>query len=98
MPVYDSLWSKSKYPIEDIKIIPYSEGVEFYLAQGELETGSRVKVKVFECYARYIDFMGDMDEQLRVNYIDEKTRYGGFDGIRVGSLTEATNNAGNWEK
>jgi hypothetical protein len=98
VPVSDSLWKSKKYEIDNIRYIPYTDGEEFTLGAGEIETASKVKVKVFECYARYNVLYNGMDEQLIVNYIDEKTKYGGFDGIRVGSLIETTNNAGNWEE
>ncbi|MBN1116100.1 MAG: hypothetical protein JXA77_02775 [Bacteroidales bacterium] len=98
VPVFDSLWGKSGYSIEQIKYVPYIDNVEFTMGAGEVETASKVKVNVFECYVLYSDLLNGMDEQLIVNYIDEKTKYGGFAGIRVGSLTEANNNAGNWEQ
>jgi hypothetical protein len=96
--VLDSVWNDSEYAIEEIKIIPYTNGKEFTLGAGELVTGSKVKVQVFECYTTYVDLLEDLDKQLLSNYIDKKTKFGGFAGIKVGSLTEATNNAGNWEQ
>ena len=98
IPVKDSLWKDKDYTIETIKFVPFVDKLEFSMAAGELETASKVKVKVFECYAKYEDLYGDLDEQLLINYIDLKTKYGAFEGIKVGSLTEATNNAGNWEQ
>jgi len=38
-----------------------------------------------------------MDEQLVANFNDERIKLTGYAGLKVGSLTEATNNAGNWE-
>ncbi len=97
--IADSLWKDKTYPIENIRYIPYTNNTdEFELAAGEIETASKVKVKVFECYALYDVLYKGLDEQLIVNYIDTKTKYGGFEGIKVGSLTETNNNAGNWEK
>lgn len=96
--VKDSLWKAKNYDITNIRYVPYTENIEFTMGAAELETASKVKVKVFECYARYIDLLNGLDKQLISNFIDEKTKYGGFEGIRVGSLTETTNNAGNWEK
>jgi hypothetical protein len=96
--ILDSLWKDKKYDIENIRYIPYTNKVQFTMGAGEIETASKVKVKVFECYALYSDLLFDLDKQLVVNYIDEKTKYGGFAGIKVGSLEETTNNAGNWEK
>lgn len=97
-PVLDSLWINPVYPIEEIRTIPFTNGQEFELGAGVVETASKVKVQVFECYTSYVDIFKDLDEQMLSNYIDRKTKYGGFAGIKVGSLTEATNNAGNWEQ
>ncbi len=97
--IADSLWKNKTYPIENIRYIPFTNNTkEFELAAGEIVTASKVKVKVFECYALYNVLYEGLDEQLIVNYIDTKTKYGGFDGIKVGSLSETNNNAGNWEK
>jgi hypothetical protein len=98
VPVSDSLWKNSTYPIERIRYVPFTGDIEFTMGRGELETTSKVKVQIFECYAKFEDLLNGLDKQLVVNYIDEKTKYGGFDGLKVGSLEEATNNAGNWEK
>lgn len=98
VPVSDSLWKNSTYAIERIRFIPFTDNVEFTMGRAELETASKVKVQVYECYALFKDLLYGLDKQLVVNYIDEKTKYGGFEGLRVGSLEEATNNAGNWEK
>lgn len=98
VPVKDSLWNNPLYPINEIRTIPFTNGQEFEMASAVVVTGSKVKVQVFECYTTYIDLFKDLDEQLLSNYVDRKTKYGGFEGIKVGSLTEATNNAGNWEE
>ncbi len=97
VPVKDSIWKKQKYPVKEIKDVPFTD-TEFNLASGEIITGSKVKVQVFECYASYVDLLKDLDQQELSNYIDAKTKFGAFPGIKVGSLTEATNNAGNWEQ
>ncbi|MBN2524214.1 MAG: hypothetical protein JXB24_13165 [Bacteroidales bacterium] len=96
-PVLDSLFSKD-YNVDELRIIPYTGGAEFVMAAGEVETGSQVKVKVFEAYALYDTLFKGMDRQEVINYKDERYTLTEFNGVKVGSLTEATNNAGNWEK
>jgi len=98
IPVKDSLWNDKEYAIEEIRYIPFTNNVEFTMGAGEIETASKVKVKVFECYTTYLDLLNGLDKQMIANYIDTRTKYGAFEGIKVGSLVEATNNAGNWEK
>lgn len=98
VPTYDSLWKDKKYTVEELKYVPYTDQLEFTMGAGEVETASKVKVKVFECYVKYEDLFIGMDKQLVVNYIDKKTTNERFGGLKVGSLEEATNNAGNWEQ
>ncbi|HOG20367.1 MAG TPA: hypothetical protein PKW37_08000 [Salinivirgaceae bacterium] len=50
-------------------------------------------VNVFESSALNNDILRGLDEQLIINLNDGKP----YPGLRVGSLTESNNNAGNWE-
>ena len=96
-PVADSLF-KDDYDIDGLRYIPYTHKKEFTMAAGELETISKVKVDVFEAYAMFDDFLGELKpKQDVINYIEERYDITNFRGLKVGSLTEATNNAGNWE-
>lgn len=95
--VRDSLFSAS-YNIDHIRYIPYTDNKQFEMGAGELETGSKVTVQVFEAYALYDDLFNGMDRQMVINYKDERYKITEFEGVKVGSLTEANNNAGNWEK
>jgi hypothetical protein len=56
-------------------------------------TGSKVKVKVFEATALNIEILHGLDKQSIINLNDLAK----FPGLKVGSLEEAVNNAGNWE-
>ncbi|MBN2613820.1 MAG: hypothetical protein JXB00_19840 [Bacteroidales bacterium] len=95
--VLDSLFGK-EYPVDRLRYIPFTDNSEFVMGAGEVMTGSKVAVKVFEVYALYDTLLKGLDEQLIINYIYEREKITKFPGIKVGSLTEATNNAGNWEK
>ena len=94
--VKDSVLSRD-YPVDEIRIIPFTDNKEFALGAGEVSTASGVIVKVFEAYAYYEDLLKGLDEQLIINYTEEREKITKFRGLKVGSLTEATNNAGNWE-
>ncbi len=83
--------------IDKLRYIPYTADSEFVMGAGEVLTGSKVRVKVFEVYAHYDVLLNGMDEQLVINYIDEREKIVKFPGLKVGSLEEATNNTGNWE-
>jgi len=56
-----------------------------------------VKIKVFECKVSFDVLLKGLDRQLIVNINEEKKALDKYPGIMMGSLTEATNNAGNWE-
>jgi hypothetical protein len=95
--VLDSLFGKN-YPINRVRYIPFTDQSQFKLGAGQVVTGSRVTVKVFEASVLYDTLLAGLDEQLVINYIYEREKITKFPGLRVGSLEEATNNAGNWEK
>ena len=90
--VLDSIFSLD-YPIDSLRYIPFTGGEEFKLGAGVFETGSKVKVQVFEASAENFSILNGLNRQLIINLNDGKK----FPGLRVGSLTEATNNTGNWE-
>lgn len=93
--VRDSLFKN--YPVDSLRFIPYSGGIQFELAAGELETGSKVKVKVFECKAHNDLILKGLNRQEIININDLQNKLEKFPGLMVGSMKEATNNAGNWE-
>jgi len=93
--VLDSIFSVT-YPIDSLRFIPYSEE-EFFLDAAKIETASKVKVNVFEAHVLNNVLLHGLNKQLIINYSAEREKITGFKGLKVGSLEEATNNAGNWE-
>lgn len=93
--VLDSIFSNT-YPIDSLRFIPYSEE-EFFLDATKIETASKVKVNVFEAHVLNDVLLHGLNKQLIINYSAEREKITGFKGLKVGSLEEATNNAGNWE-
>ena len=91
--VLDSIFIDG-YPVDSLNYIPFSEDKEFDLGALEIETGSKVKVWIFEASCLNFDFLVGMDRQLVINLNDKAN----FPGLKVGSLEEVNNNAGNWEK
>ncbi len=94
--ILDSLFG-SGYPVDSLKIVPFSEGKKFEMGAGEITTGSGVRVEVFEVSVHNDILLNGLDRQLVINMNDERIKRDQFPGLKVGSLTEATNNAGNWE-
>jgi len=93
--VRDSLFKN--YAVDSIRFVPFSGGIQFELAAGELETGSKVKVKVFECKAHNDVILKGLNRQEIININDLQKKLERYPGLQVGSMIEATNNAGNWE-
>jgi hypothetical protein len=95
--VRDSLFPPN-YVVDSLRYVPYTGGREqFFLGAGEVLTGSGLAVKVFEAHVHNDVLLHGLDRQLVINMNDERIKRDQFPGLRVGSLTETTNNAGNWE-
>lgn len=94
--VIDSLFYFG-YPIDSLRFVPFTDGYEFELGAGEILTGSKVRVRVFEAKVPYDILLAGLDPQLIINYKEEREKITGYPGLKVGSLEETTNNAGNWE-
>lgn len=94
--VADSLFKhRTNFTANIIRFIPYSNGVEFKIGAGVIER-SKVKINVFEVSALYKYFLIGMDEQLIRNLIKKRNELERFEGLTVGSMTEASTD-GNWE-
>lgn len=95
VPVKDSLFSKD-YPIDSLRYVPYTEGVEFGMESSHILTTSNLEVQVVEVSVHYDDLLAGLDRQLVVNYKDERDKIVGYEGLKFGSLEEGTL-TGNWE-
>lgn len=93
--VLDSLFGKG-YAVDSMKYVPYTRGVIFDIESNEIMTSSNLMVQVVEVSCLYDDLLKGLDEQLVINYKDERIRLTGFPGIKFGSLEEGTL-TGNWE-
>ena len=91
----DTLFGKS-YNVDDLANVP-GTSVKFSMYTATLTSGSGYTVKVPEAGVKYDDYLGDLDKQLVVNLKDKAEKLEKYPGLRVGSLTEINNNAGNWE-
>ncbi len=94
--VLDSLFGK-RYRIDSLRYVPFTDGEEFVLGSGIVETGSGVKVHVFEAKVHNNVYMNGLEQQEIDNMSDKTLKLERYPGLKVGSLTETNNNAGNWE-
>jgi hypothetical protein len=94
--VFDSLFFAG-YPLDSLRYVPYVAPAQFKMGAGVIQTKSKVKVNVFEAAVHNNMLLKGLDEQLIINLNKEREDITGFPGLKVGSLEQATNNAGNWE-
>jgi len=94
--VADSLFSKrTNFNLDDIKFIPYSDGIKFEMAAGEIDRGG-IKVGVYEIKAPYSAYMKGLERQLVINLTKTKEDLERYPGLKVGSMEEPSTD-GNWE-
>lgn len=84
--------------VKDLCVIPFSNGQKF-----EMETrmhknaSSGIVIPLFEARAPYDAYLSDLNRQELVNLKDQQTKLEKYTGLKVGSVEEPNNNAGNWE-
>ena len=94
--VLDSLFKKG-YQVDSLRFVPFTQGdIQFELGTANIVAGN-VTVNVFEAKIPFDILLKGLDPQLLVNYNADREGKTGYAGLKVGSLTETTNNVGNWE-
>lgn len=95
--VLETLYGKG-YDANQLKMVPVpGEPTEFHLGATTILTGSGITVPVFEAKAHFNTVLRGLNPQLIINLNDQKRTNEKYPGLRVGSLVETVNNAGNWE-
>jgi len=86
------------FDADKLKYIPVADTVaEFTLGANVVTTGSGIKVPVFEAKAHNNIVLRGLDRQYVINLNEQRRLNDRYPGLKVGSLTETVNNAGNWE-
>lgn len=84
--------------IGDLALIPYSNNEKFELKVNNGYTNSTgIKIPLFEASTLYKQYLHDLNHQEMLNVIDIQVKLEKFPGLKVGSVDEPNNNAGNWE-
>jgi hypothetical protein len=94
--VKDSLFVKG-FNIDSLRFVPYTKGEKFVLGTGIIKTASGVDVPVFEAKVLNDIYLKGLENQEIINLNDKTLKLEKFPGLKVGSLEEANNSAGNWE-
>ena len=91
----DTLLGKG-YNVDDMRNVPFTK-IQFKMDTATLTSPSGYTVKVFQCQVAYNDYLNDLNKQLLYNLNDKADKMTKYPGLRVGSIEEINNNAGNWE-
>ena len=91
--------NRTRFSVDSLKYVPFGQGAEFEMGTDSLITASGYPIQVFEAKAPYSVYLGDLDQKLLNQKIQEVLDRPGkkYPGMQVGSLEVANNNAGNWE-
>jgi hypothetical protein len=93
--IFDSIYAKKAYKIEELNLVPFSDGEKFQLMAGQIDKGG-VKVSVFEALAPIEFYSKGLNNQLVINLKKEMEDKNKFAGLKVGSMLDASAD-GNWE-
>lgn len=101
-PVSEVLFGarSATFNVDSIQYVPFGNGKRFEMGVANIQTASGYSVPVFEAKTLYTDYLGDLDKKMlgqRIQAVLDKPEGRNYPGMKVGSLTEANNNAGNWE-
>ncbi len=84
--------------VVEITYIPYTDHMRFETeVNNQYTTSQGIRVPLLEIRAHYDTYLGDLDNQERVNLIDKETKLEHYPGLKIGDIIAPNNNAGNWE-
>jgi len=91
--------NRTRFSIDSLRYVPYGQGAQFEMGVDSLVTASGYPIQVFEAKTPYTVYLGDLDQKLLNQKIQEVLDRPGdkYPGMQVGSLEVANNNTGNWE-
>ena len=98
-PALSTVFGNRKIDLSTFGRIP-NTGEYFQMDTASIITGPeghKYAINVFQASAPFAAYLGDLDATELNNAVDRQTKIGKYPGMKVGSLTEINNNAGNWE-
>ena len=100
VPVVENRFSNRRnFNPDSLVYVPYGNGAKFSMATDTLQTSSGFTINVFEAKTPYVAYLSDLN-QNELNLLIENVRAlpgDRYEGMQVGSIKTANNNAGNWE-
>lgn len=92
--VFGAGFDKSR--LANLGIVP-GTNIMFDMDTASVITSSGYDIKIFEAKVPYTSYLSDLNASELSNLIDKQVQLNRYPGLKVGSLTEINNNAGNWE-
>ncbi len=86
------------YKIDKLGKIPFNKSNKMFEMDTATIKAGGIDVKVFQAHVDYTVLFENLNASLTQNVIDRAKLNDEFTGLKVGSLTENNNNAGNWSK
>lgn len=84
--------------INELSVIPHSNNEKFNLqVNNEYVNATGIRIPLFEASAPFTTYLYDLNRQEMLNVIDVQNKLEKYPGLKVGSVDEPNNNAGNWE-
>ena len=84
--------------IENLKYIPFSEKELFEVeVNNNYLSSNNIWIPLVEIRAPYKTFLSSVNRQETLNLIDYQRKLEKYEGLKVGSVSEPNNFAGNWE-
>lgn len=81
---------------DSLRSVPFTDA-QFEMGATILTTNSNLQIPVFEAKVANKVYLKGLDDQMRINMDNLAKKLDRYPGLKVGSLEEANNNAGNWE-
>lgn len=100
VPLLEALYDNklSVKSLDKLKYIPYSEETAYEIdVNNEYVSSNGISIPLCEIRAPFRAFLLDANRQETLNLIDLQEKLEKYPGIKVGSITEPNNFAGNWE-
>lgn len=82
---------------DSVQYIPYGGGKRFTLATTVAAGKSDAGIPLMECGAAYSDYLDGLDPAKIADITRKANDNGMYAGLKIGDLTTANDNAGNWE-
>lgn len=92
--VFGEGYDKSR--VAKLGIVPGMD-IMFEMDTASVITSSGYDIKIFEAKVPYTAYLSDLNAGELSNLVDKQVQLKRYPGLKVGSLTEINNNAGNWE-